>query len=420
MGWVTAGQFFNVLLSFVIIKQISSIGTEGYGIYALIVSAMQLSGHLLYGPGVQSFLRFYYHFYDKGSSRSLVSVIYKFILYSGGAILLVGLIAAGANEIIDLSLTWLIITLWAVYTISYKTNEFFSMSLNMLRRRKRNTIFLISEKLVNILLLWTAHKYFTFDVTTVVIILIFTSLTFSVMKYLIFTRLAINKIESPFPNKHTRDEVKRTLIKYAVPFVLWGLAGWIQLHSEKWILANFLTTSDVGIYALMMSLVSGLIIIPGTIINDFSTPIIYQCFSDLNDKEKLKRGHFYINLMIYVVVALSIFASIITALFGKEMLYLISSESFTAFWYLLPLLCLGKGLFQITLAMSNIALAMNLPQRYVVPKILTGIIAIALNTIFVIYYGIAGIAYSSIAINVFGILYIWIINKKIMTEFKLT
>lgn len=418
MGWIATGQFFNVLLSFVIIKQISFIGTEGYGIYALIITVTQLSGFLLYGPGVQSFLRFYFHFYERGSSRSLVSVMYRFIFYSGASILLLGFIAVPVSDVMGLPLTLLVITLCTVYTVSFKTNEFFSVSLNMIRKRKQNSLFQISEKVMNIILLWIAFRYYTLDVYNVLIIFIITSVLFSLMKLFIFNKLGINRIESPFRNAHTINEVKRTLLSYAIPFIIWGLSGWFQLNSEKWIIAKYLSTSDVGIYALMMTLVNALIIIPNTIISDFSSPIIFQYFSDINNKEKFKTGHLYINLIIYIVAAFSLAASIITFFFGREIIKLISSGSFAEYWYLLPLFCIGTGLFYITQAMHNVGLAMNIPRRYLIPKILTGIIAIALNIIFVIYFGINGIAYSAILINAFYFISIWIINRRIMRELE--
>ncbi|MDP3831813.1 MAG: hypothetical protein Q8Q47_11115, partial [Ignavibacteriaceae bacterium] len=66
ISWVVIGQILNVLLNFLIIKQLASLGTESYGIYALILTINLLMGSLLYGPATQAFIRFYYHYRDKG------------------------------------------------------------------------------------------------------------------------------------------------------------------------------------------------------------------------------------------------------------------------------------------------------------------------------------------------------------------
>jgi len=62
--------------------------------------------------------------------------------------------------------------------------------------------------------------------------------------------------------------MRMQLFRYMAPFLIWGFSGWLQLNGEKWIINGLLSTYDVGIYAAMMALVNGLVIVPNNIISD--------------------------------------------------------------------------------------------------------------------------------------------------------
>ena len=78
MGWVVFGQTINLLLTFIIIKFISKIGPEQYGIYALILTIAALLG-LFYGSFLQGFLRYYYHYENLNQRDNFILLMYKFL-----------------------------------------------------------------------------------------------------------------------------------------------------------------------------------------------------------------------------------------------------------------------------------------------------------------------------------------------------
>jgi len=60
-------------------------------------------------------------------------------------------------------------------------------------------------------------------------------------------------------------------------------------------------------------------------------------------------------------------------LWGRELIILISSRDYVVYWYLLPLLCLGTGLFLTGQAQTVFGMALNQPKKYLMPKISIGI-----------------------------------------------
>lgn len=69
-----------------------------------------------------------------------------------------------------------------------------------------------------------------------------------------------------------KNEMRRTTAAYIIPFLIWGISGWLQSNGERWIISGLLSVSDVGIYAIMMSLVNALVAIPNNMIAEFATP----------------------------------------------------------------------------------------------------------------------------------------------------
>ena len=211
--------------------------------------------------------------------------------------------------------------------------------------------------------------------------------------------------------KISESKVKNEIYSYIYPFIIWGQASWLQLNGEKWIIADFLSTSDVGIYAVMISLVNALISIPSNYISEFLTPIIFKNFSDFSNTDNLETGKNYIKINILIVTAITILVTVITNFIGSNLIILISNISFASYSYLLPFLCIGVGLFNIGQAMTILGLSFNKPKIYIAPKIIIGLFSLLSNIMFILWFGIDGIAYSSIIIGIGYILLISFINK---------
>lgn len=393
--WFASGYVINFVMGFVIIKILSNLGPDDYGKYALIITIANFFSLSFFGPFTQAFNRFFYTYTENKAFQNFIQLVYRMFLYTASVIIILTIISVFFSNTFSLPASLVILT--GLFIITFKINESTLSLLNIIRKRKLNSLLLILEKVLITISL--AVLLFSRDLDLIKALIVFNIFyfAFAVFKTLFFKKNIPVKIENQtdYPKKH----IKKEFYNYVYPFMVWGQTSWLQLNGEKWIIADMLSTSDVGIYAVMISLINALISIPGNYLSEFLTPIIFKNFSDLSDKESLDTGMNYIKINIMIVTALTLFITVITYFIGSNLIVLISNKSFAAYSYLLPLLSIGVGLFNIAQAMTILGLSFNKPKIYLAPKITIGLFSLASNILLVLWFGINGIAYSSILVG---------------------
>lgn len=419
MGWVFFGQSVRVILGFIIIKIISRLGPEDYGIYALILTIAAFLG-LFYGAFLQGFLRYYYHYEDKKLGNVFANLMYRFIKISVIVFLFLTIVISIILPSLTTSYSVIFLLIVGLFVISLKVSDFFNSILNLIRRRKENSLLQATEKSLMIfallIFLFTDSLQLKYILLTfgIIAILLALSKIFTLRKH-----LSKNENVEICSEKNHQKEMSKTVWIYVTPFLIWAGAGWLQLNGEKWILNGILSVSDVGIYAIMMSLVNALVVIPNNIVIEFATPIIFKQFANMKNTENMKAGYIYIKINMLIIILITSLATILTFFLGKELIDLISSEQYSIYWYLLPILVLGTGLFYTGQAQTLLGMALSLPKKYLSPKIIIGLGSVALNFFFVSHFGINGIAYSVLLIGFIYVVYITIVNKKILADHQL-
>jgi O-antigen/teichoic acid export membrane protein len=418
MIWVLTGQVINLLFGFGLVKIISTLGTAVFGEYSLLMTVAALLGMIFYGPVTQGFLRYYYQYENESGANRFVRLIYKIL--ANFSLIILSLFVL-LSFYMAYSGGWKIYTfiLYGLFVILLKLTEFYNSFLNLLRKRKENSLLQAIEKVIIILLLLLL--LFLNEMTlpgalasysTVMILFIIIKITY-LKKF-----LPVEENTSTDSFQPDRKKMYSNLFTYVLPFLIWGLTGWLQLNSEKWIMAELLSTKDVGIYAVMMSLISAFIIVPNTTISDFATPIIFRKFSNLSDNGSVKEGIKNVFMSVILSVIILIFSVLITFFVGKYLILLISSSDFTTYYYLLPWLVTGAGMFYIGQTFCFLGMGLNKPKKYLFPKILVGILSPLLNYYFINFWGINGVAYSTLMIGLIYLVHISLINLSMLKELK--
>ncbi len=416
IAWVMTGQLLSVVLGFIIIKILSGLGTEQYGVYVLVLTAAAFAGLLFYGPLLQGFLRFYYTYAAKSLQTLFSKYFFRLLFLLSLLVLASALLLSFINLAFPFYQLKYFFIATGIFIAALKFNEFLNSVLNLLRKRKLNSILQGIEKTISILLLLLILKMNFLTIETAILILAAVALLFGSGKFLCFKKLLPEQQPADFGVLKT--EIKSSLFPYMMPFVLWGISGWLQLNGEKWIINEYLSTSDVGIYGVMMAVVNSLVVIPNNIIVEFAMPIIFKYYADLKDKENVLTGYMYIKLIFVLILFLTAGATVVSFFAGSFLIKLISSNSFTTFSYLLPSLTLGTGLFFTGQALTNLGMALNKPEKYLAPKIVIGIMSVILNLILIKTFGIEGVSYSVLISGTAYVFYIWVVNKKILKSFS--
>lgn len=391
-------------------------GKTSYGYYTLILTNISFWSLFIYNPVSQGVNRFYYEYNDENSSGIYYRLIVNFLKSISGLILLLfiagGLVFMLAGEFY----TGVLLILSGILTVFFKVSEFSSSLLNIVRERKANSIISVAERYFFIfgILLLIITDYL--NLVNVLIIYSTITLITGLLKFSKFGKNSGNNATAH--NSEIKSKITGDIKRYIWPFVIWGISSWLQLNGEKWVIANYLSAAELGVYAVMLNIINAMISFPTYFITDFFIPHIFKNFSDKHSKDAVKAGYFYIWINLLIVVSLIFFAVAVNFFFGDTFIRLISSESFLGSSYLLPYLTIGTGFFYIGHVLTNVGLALNNTKAYLIPKTGAGIVSVILNILLVREYGLAGVA---IAINITGlvyIIYLIIINQRMIKRFE--
>ena len=416
--WVVLGQGINVILSLIIVKFISQIGPSDYGIYALILTISALLG-LVFGSFQQGFIRYYYDYKNEGNEKTFIDLFYKFLSISVIILLLFVFLFSFFGKYILSNYSFLFLFTAGLMVITTKVSELFNSWFNILRQRRINAFLISGEKGLIILFFLLLLYEKSLSLENVIIFIFISTLLFIIIKISTFKIFIPKEKNINEPKIHSLQKNMRNRVWiYAAPFLIWAGAGWLQLSGEKWIINGLLTVKDVGIYAIMMSIVNALVVIPSNIINEFATPIIFQNYSDLKNLENVNKGHQYIKIIMLLVFVITIISTVITYYFGTGLILIISSKEFVNYWYLLPLLTFGTGLFYTGQTQTVLGMALDRPRKYLPPKLLIGFLAVIFNLIFIKTFGLNGVAYTILLVGFIYIIHITVVNRNIEDSFN--
>lgn len=412
MGWVVLGQSINVLLGFLIIKLISKMGPEQYGVYALVLTIAAVLG-LFYSSFLQGFLRYYYHYEELNRRDDIVRLMFRFIRFTFIVFIALTVVISFALPLFNNPYPTIFFLAAGLFIVASKLSEFFNSVLNLIRKRKENALLQAAERTLMIfallILLWKQNLFLIYILSAFSLV----SFILTLSKILIFRKFVPLDSSVNVRPEQQKDIIKTVMI-YISPFLIWGTAGWFQLNGEKWIINGVLSVTDVGIYAIMMAIVNALVVIPNNIITEFVTPIIFKQFSDMNNRQNINTGYTYIKVNMLIILLITIAATALTFLWGEQIIKLISSQNYTVYWNILPLLVLGTGLFYTGQAQTLLGMGLSKPHKYIAPKIIIGVGSLGINFFFVSTFGIRGISFSILLIGLLYVVYIMLVNRRIL------
>ncbi|SFE68456.1 lipopolysaccharide biosynthesis protein [Flavobacterium xueshanense] len=402
--WLMGGQLVSILFSIVIVKIITKIGTSDFGIYSLILTISALVSALLVGPSEQGFVRYFFSFEGLENKRRFINVIYLFFILTVILIALIAILMSLFKIIVEPN-----VLLTAVFIVFFTFSSFFASLFNLIRKRKLNTIIIVLEKLVSTALLYTLMFNKILNITNVLLVLSFSIIVGLVMRISYFNSVFNYRIWRDLKSISWREYlIYKKVFVFSIPLVIWGLAGWLESSSDRWVIAHFSNLDTVGIYSLMITLSSYLIATPLGVVGQYFQPIIFEQINrlDLNSKSNKVLNNFFRSCIFLVA-----FGVLFSLLFGKLLLSFIAIN-FATFWYFLPFFSLSIGLFQLAQAYTIFGMIYEKPRVYLIPKIILGVVSLLLNIAGVYYLQIIGLTISMILASSIYLIMVLMINRK--------
>lgn len=200
---------------------------------------------------------------------------------------------------------------------------------------------------------------------------------------------------------------KRTfsiLITFSWPFIFHGFAGSLLGGADKFILENYLTLSDVGIYTLAYS-IGSIMIFAYVGISVFLEPMIYK----ENDFKKRKLlldkflffSIFFGVILFFLISFISIF--ILPAIYGVMYLKVIKY---------IPLLAMGYLIYPFYLKANYRMIYEKKGLNIALVSLVSAIINIVLNLFFIPKYGILAAVITTVVSYIFqAIMFVLMANK---------
>jgi O-antigen/teichoic acid export membrane protein len=416
MVWLAGGQVATLILGFVSIKLITSIGPDGYGRFVLATSVVSIMSLTFFGPLEQGYIRMYFVYKDEPDHRAVyLSSLLKVLQWSFGALIILGLLAAVVC-LFSIGMEAGFYVASASMVIFAVLNVPINGMLNAMRMRKETAIVQVVERAIVIALLGAVMLSWMLDATVVMVCVAIASAVTLVIRLRIYRRVrdsvrVFGDLVRTDGHRAMEREIFRKIVSYSTPFLLWGVLSWIQLNGERWVINGMLNGSDVGRYGLAVNLINNSAVVVFNVLTLYAVPIIFGKFTT---SDRSFSGMRLIRVYGWATVALFLSVGIVLLVGGDAIVHLISTRQFIIGGPILFFLTIGLGAFSVGQTLTQVGLAYHRPDIYIAPKVVTAVLSIAAYLAGCYWAGIAGVVGAIVIINLLYLLFIYAANKHLL------
>ena len=207
-------------------------------------------------------------------------------------------------------------------------------------------------------------------------------------------------------NANDQKRLLRLMFAYAWPFNVWGFFSWIQQSSDRWTLEMFGSTSEVGIYAVLLQIAYLPMTMMGNIACLIAGPVIFGHASSTPNPEKTRGVRHVTWLISFALIAAAVIAALVAGLLRHEISGLLTGPAFrseVASW-LAPVFLAG-GVFAAGQFLSLRLMAEMQSRRILVVKFATSLLGLGMNLAGAFLYGLAGVVFAAVAFSILH--YVW-------------
>ncbi len=386
--WVALGQTMAVIGSLAGVRLLTELLAPAvYGELALGMTLATLLNQTIMGPLINGASRFYAPAVEKNDLAVYLNSVFRLVLLATGIIALIllvfvsGLFIAGRTAWITIAIAAIIFAILSGY------NSILSSIQNAARQRSIVALHQGTEPwarflIASALLLWLGA-------TSTVAMIGYSMGVLLVLgsQYLFFRRIVPSNIDETDKKGSWQDQI----LKYSLPFSIWGIFSWVQIASDRWALGLFGTTQEVGLYAALfqlgyypMSMATGLAM-------QFLAPIFYQRAGDASDS---LRNDQVTNLSWRLTVSalgVTVLAFLVAFLFHKQIFRIFVASDYGSVSYLLPWVLIAGGVFAAGQTIALNLMSQMKTHAMMAAKVITALLGVTFNFAGAYWYGITGI-----------------------------
>lgn len=394
-SWVIVAQALSVIGALVSVKVATTfLGPADYGRLATALAVAGIMQLCLYGAVSQTAARFLF----LANVRDSLDLYFRTLVMLGGFAIAIVLAVWGFSYVAGLS-NLLLVASWVIFLflVVSGSQQVLVAILNAGRARKAVALVQAIDAFGRPLIVVLASLWIQPSPT--IVLAAFTASAALVVAVLLIAllrlrhRLSYSEAEAPAPAEEAVRErsLRRQMVTYSLPFVVFGVVGSLGSHGERLLLTAWMSWEYVGVYALMSQLATAPTVLLTGLINQFYLPVIFH-----QDPEgSAEFGPSFRRYLLVSAIGTAVLACFVL-IAAPYLVPLVSTKAFLGHEHLLALLVVSAGLFGMGQQLVLPGLRARRSFIYILPKIIHSAAVLIAAVLLVPVWGLDGMAIASV------------------------
>jgi O-antigen/teichoic acid export membrane protein len=403
--WILVGQISSVLGALVLVRVLTEyLDPVQYGQVALGLTVTGLVDQVAMGGLSNGISRFYSVAAEKNDFGRYLGASWRLMAYATLVVVAIGISLLVVLSVVD---EWHLVSLAAaalVFSLLSTYNATLGGIQNAARQRAVVAFHGALDAWLKILLAVAMVLWLGASSAAVVFAYALSALLVTSSQVLFLRRLI------PHQSARVADSTPwaRQIWAYAWPFSCWGVFTWAQQSSDRWALAAFASTQEVGLYAVLFQLGYTPIAIATGMAVSFIGPILYQRSGDASSHSRNANVHRLAWRVTLVCLTLTLIAFLVTLSLHEWIFRFLVAAEFRVVSNLLPWVVLAGGLFAAAQMLALKLLSDMRSATMLWAKIVTAVLGIGFNIYGASVAGANGVAFAALGFSV--LYFVWMLH----------
>lgn len=394
------GSLMRAIASFILLPVYANIlGTSQYGTLNLLQTFSAIVAPIMTLSVEKSIYRLYFDYKTEKEKRKFLSTIFWSINIFG--IIVVFICAIWGNQITNyIGGVDVIAVLYPVTIYTFFSALITCCQIILQTQQKGNVYFLISMLILicyNAIALYLLYNWSPTYESEIYANLITLVLVFPVAFYFVHKQIGLC----------FNYKILKKIISFAMPLFVMSMFSWLLSASDRFFIANYQNTSDVGLYSMAFKLVSMGVLFAASMKQAFDP----YFFNLSNTKDEITAKD-HIKPVMDTMVFLTSMLFIMVILFGKIFIGMFLRCEFQACIIYLYFLVLSSVFTQYSVIINVMILQCKKTTVLSLIIITSGLISVLLNAYLIPKYGSIMAAVNSMLVGVYMFVVTWLFSKK--------
>jgi O-antigen/teichoic acid export membrane protein len=406
-------KIINIFAQFLVIMILTkNFSLETVGIYSFSLSIVEIL-FFINKMGSQNSLQYFIPRNNKKEEND--KVFFFFIILSNFIAFLYMALLILFKDVVQGSST-LNFGMLLLLSISFIFLNYIEIVSSLFRALKNiNISTLINKNNHNLFLLITLSVFLLFNFNNDIVLIgsamIVSSFLYMIYSYIITKKYGFILTKDIFKSLNTK--YIKEVLTYSLPVMFTGIVYILLSKVDQVIVGYYIDNESVAKY-MVMAKISTLVLVIVQIFSNMFAPILSEKFHQNKINEAEESYHFINNIIWFLSIPVLVFVF----LFAKDLILLLSNESYLDSINVLYILTFGAAISALT-GNTGLMLQMGKKQKFeFINTILALIINLVLSIILVKTYGIIGVAFSTMsALVIVNLIKIYAIKKFFNIDF---